>query len=68
MTSSAPESSLHFSPRGETKVRERPVSMRRAPVDDPHLINEAYLDSTLSTATKRNEVVAGLWRASTVRW
>ena len=36
------------------------VSTRRAPLDDPHLINEAYSDSTLSTASKRNEVMAGL--------
>ena len=26
----------------------------------PQLINEAYSDSTLSTASKRNEVMAGL--------
>ena len=52
--------------RGE--VRARPVSTRRAPLDDPHLINEAYSDSTLSTASKRNEVMAGLLRAAAVRW
>ena len=49
-------------------MRERPVSTRRAPLDDPHLINDAYSDSTLSTASKRNEVMAGLLRASPVRW
>ena len=45
-------------------THERPVSTSyRAPLDDPHLINEAYSDSTLSTASKRNEVMAGLSRA-----
>ena len=29
---------------------------------------EAYLNSTLSTVSKRNDVMAGLSRASTVSW
>ena len=41
-------------------MRERPVSTRRAPLDDPQLINEAYSGGTLSTASKRNKVMAGL--------
>jgi len=52
-----------FSPRGETKcVRGRQYEARagrRA---------QAYSRGTLNTATKRNEVMAGLWRASAVRW
>jgi hypothetical protein len=50
------------------EVRERPVSTRLAPLDDPHLINGAYSNGTLSTASKRHEVMAGLLRASPVRW
>ena len=56
-----------FSPLWRGEVRERPVNTRRAPLDDPHLIKDAYSDSTWSTASKRNEVMAGLSRASTVR-
>jgi hypothetical protein len=49
------------------KVRERRISARRAPLDTPQLTSEAYSSGTLSTATKRNEVLAGLLRASPVR-
>ena len=35
----------------------------------PHFLRkEVYLDSTVSTAGNRNEVMTGLSRASTVRW
>jgi len=37
--------------------------MRHAPLDEPHLINEAYSHSPSSTASKRNEVMARLSRA-----
>ena len=33
----------------------RGPSVRGAPLDDPHSIKDAYLDSTVSTASKRNE-------------
>ena len=52
--------------RGE--VRERRVSTRRVPLDAPHSIKDAYFDPTVSTASKRSEVMAGLSRASAVRW
>ena len=32
------------------------------------LAPQAYLNRTLSTASKRNEVLAVIWRASTVGW
>jgi len=41
-----------------SEVRERRVSTRRAPLDDPHSIKDAYSDSTVSTASKSNEVMA----------
>ena len=41
---------------------ERAVRTRRAPLGA-----QAYLNSTLSTASKRNEVLAVVWRASTGR-
>ena len=60
--------SLHFSPRGETKCG-RCLSVRGTRrLATPHSINEAYSDSSLSTASKRNELVAGLLPASAVRW
>ena len=58
--------SLHFFAGGEAKwVRGAPVRGRRRFV--PHSIKEKYLDSAVSTASKRNEVAAGLSSASTVR-
>ena len=54
--------SLRFLPGGE--VEERRASMRRGPLGAPDSIKEAYLDRT---ASKRNEVVAGLSSASAVR-
>ena len=51
-----------FSPRGEAKC-VRGASVRGA----RRLTNGGVRDSTLSTASKRNEVMAGLSRASTVR-
>ena len=52
-----------FSPRGEAKC------VRGASVRGAHrLTSGGVRDSTLSTASKRNEVMAGLSRASTVRW
>ena len=53
----------HFSPRGERKCVRGP-SIRGA----RRLARGGVLDSTLSTVTKRNEVVAGLSRAFAVRW
>ena len=50
-------------PRGEAKC-VRGTSVRGA----RRLTSGGVLDSTLSTARKRNEVMAGLLRASTVRW
>ena len=51
-----------FSPRGEAKcVRGASVGGAR------RLTNGGVRDSTLSTASKCNEVMAGLSRASTVR-
>ena len=55
--------SLHFSPRGEAKwVRGPPGRGAR------RLARAGVLDGTLSTASKRNEVLAVVWRASTVGW
>jgi len=45
------------------KVDERHVSTRRAPLDDPSLSKDSYSHSPLSTASKRNEVLARLLRA-----
>ena len=50
-------------PRGEAKCVRGP-SVRGA----RRLTSGGVLDSTLSTASKRNEVMAGLSRASAVRW
>ena len=44
-------------------MRERPVSTRRVPLDE-----RRRTQTVLSTASKRNEVMAGPSRASTVRW
>ena len=52
-----------FSPRGEAK-RVRGPSVRGA----RRLTSAGVLDSTLSTASKRNEGMAGLSCASVVRW
>ena len=56
--------SLLFSPRGETKCVRGPSGrgarrLARA---------QAYLNRTLSTASKRNEVMAVVSRASAVGW
>ncbi len=60
--------SLHFSAGGEAKWM-RDASVRGTRRLAPHLLNEeAYLDSTVSTASKRNEVMADLSSASTVSW
>ena len=57
-----------FSPRGEAKCVRSP-SVQGARRSAPHFFNNAaYLNPTLSTASKRNAVMAGLLRASTVRW
>ncbi len=48
-------------------MRERPTSTRLAPLDDPHSIKDAYSNSTVSAAGKRNEIMAVLSRASPVR-
>ena len=55
--------SLHFSPRGEAKC-VRGSSGRGA----RRLARAGVLDSTLSTASKRNEVLAVVSCASTVGW
>ena len=52
-----------FSPRGEPKCVRGP-SVRGA----RRLTSAGVLDCTLSTASKRNEGLAGLSRASAVRW
>ena len=52
-----------FSPRGEAKC-VKGASVRGA----RRLTSGGVLDCTSSTASKRNEVMAGLSRASTVRW
>ena len=59
-------SSLHFSPRGEAKCVRGAVRTRRAPLG----ARRAYLNSDvrLSTASKRNEVMAVVSCASTVGW
>ena len=57
------EPSPLFSPRGEAKC-VRGASVRGA----RRLTRAGVLDSTLSTASKRNEVLAGLSRASVGRW
>ena len=41
-------------------MRGRRVSKKRAPLDAPHSIKDACSDSTLSTASKCNEVMTGL--------
>jgi len=43
---------------------ERRVSTRRTPLDDPQFNQRRVLDSTVSTASKRKEVMAGLLRPS----
>ena len=59
--------SLHFSPPGEAKY-VRGLSVRGTGRLAPHFLSkEAYLNSTVSTAGNRNEVMTGLLRASTVR-
>ena len=55
--------SLYFSPRGEAKCVRGP-SGRGA----RRLARAGVLDSTLSTASKRNEVLALVSCASTVGW
>ncbi len=62
ITAPRPRASPLFSPRGEAKC-VRGASVRGA----RRLTNGGVRDSTLSTASKRNEVMAGLSRASTVR-
>ena len=57
-----------FSPRGEAKC-VRGLSVRGTGRLAPHFLRkEVYLNSTVSTAGNRNEVVTGLSRASTGRW
>ena len=56
-------SSLHFSPRGEKKCVRRPSGRGAS-----RLARAGVLDSTSSTASKRNEVMAVLSRASAIRW
>ena len=64
MSTSKPVSSLPFSPRGEVKcVREGRQDEARAAWRA-----QAYLNSTLSTASKRNEVMAVVSRATAVGW
>ena len=53
----------HFSSRGEAKC-VRGASVRGA----RRLTSAGVLDSTLSTASKRNEGLAGLSRASIGKW
>ena len=50
-------------------MRERPVSTRRAPLDDRvPFFNKAYSESMVGTASKRKKVMPGLLRAAAVRW
>ena len=54
---------LHFSPRGEAKCVRGPSGRGAS-----RLARAGVLDSTLSTASKRNEVLAVVSCASTVGW
>ena len=54
---------LHFSPRGEAKWVRGPSGRGAS-----RLARTGVLDSTLSTASKRNEVLAVVSRVSTVGW
>ena len=55
--------SLHFSPRGEAKCVREPSGRGAS-----RLARAGVLDSTLSTASKRNEVLVLVSCASTVGW
>ena len=55
--------SLYFSPRGEMKCVRGPSGRGAS-----RLARAGVLDGTLSTASKRNEVLAVVWRASAVGW
>ena len=63
--------SLHFSPRGEAKCVRGPSGLGASRAEEKgasRLARAGVLDSTLSTASKRNEVLAVVSRASTVGW
>ena len=62
---------LHFSPRGEAKCVRGPSGLGASRAEEKARAAwraQAYLNSTLSTASKRNEVLAVVSRASTVGW
>ena len=63
--------SLHVSPHGEAKCVRGPSGRGASRAEEKgasRLARAGVLDSTLSTASKRNEVLAVVSRASTVGW
>ena len=62
---------LHFSPRGEAKWVRGPSGLGASRAEEKgasRLARAGVLESTLSTASKRNEVLAVVSCASTVGW
>ena len=57
------QTSLHCSPRGEAKWVRGPSGRGAS-----RLARAGVLDSTLSTASKRNDALTAVSRASTVGW